>query len=549
MINLQFINNDLQEWAKLKITNGYIWHTRQIKKKHIKKIQTLILLKNDLNVKMLKELLLNIKCHFGLVINYNNSVIAVTDVARTYPLFYNYQNDNLVISPQATKIASINNFKVNTENLLSYRMSGYTVGSGTLWLEIRGLLAGQFLLLNKNLSVNTYYNSLSRSRNEKYHNNLYYKKKLKENIFNLLEDTIHKADGRRIVIPLSAGLDSRLIASGLKHIGYKNVTCFSYGLKNNFEALMAKKIADKLNFNWKFVEISQKNIKKFYKSELYLSYFTKNIDGCATPGIQDIYPIYKLKKLKYFTDEDIIVNGNSGDFTTGGHLPIISSTWKKTIDFKDAFNQSINAHLSKHYSLWDSLRNKKNDSIIKKILFKQLQEYPLDMKREIDPFILIELLEYHNRQTKFVINLQRIYDYYGIDWLLPLWNKEVIDFWKDVPLKEKINQKLYKSTLHELNLSNVWSQEYYSKLKTSPQFMRPLRFIFKSAHLFSGVSAWHNFEKKYLNYWTDNICGYSMHKYISIINNNNNARNSVAWHTLESEKKLFNYDWQNKPNV
>jgi asparagine synthase (glutamine-hydrolysing) len=546
MINIQFINNDFQEWTKLELTNGYIWHSRQIQKEHIKKIQSLILLKNDLNIKMLKEFLLNIKCHFGLVIINDNIVIAATDVARTYPLFYHYEKNNLVISPQAKKIASINTLKVNKENLLAYRMSGYTAGSGTLWTKIKGLLAGQFLLLNRKLSVTTYYNSLS--SNKKNYNSTFYKKKLKENIFNLLEHTAHKADGRRIVIPLSAGLDSRLIASGLKHIGYKNITCFSYGLKNNFEALMAKKIAAKLNFKWHFIEISQKKIKDFYKSELYSSYFIKNIDGCATPGIQDIYSIYRLKELKYFTDEDIIVNGNSGDFTTGGHLPKISSTWKKTIDLKDAYNQSINLHLSKHYSLWDNLRNKKNDSIIKKMLFKQLQEYPLGLKGHIDPFVLIELLEYHNRQTKFVINLQRIYDYYGIDWLLPLWNKEVIDFWKGVPLREKLNQKLYKSTLHELNLSNVWLPEYNSKIKTSPQYMRPVRLLCKSAHLFSGSNAWHKFEKKYLNYWTDNICGYSMYEYKYIINNNHNARNSVAWHTLNSEEKLFKYNWQNKKN-
>ena len=76
--------------------------------------------------------------------------------------------------------------------------------------------------------------------------------------------------------------------------------------------------------------------------------------------------------------------------------------------------------------------------------------------------------------------------------------------------------------------------------------MRPLRFLFKSAHLFSGKHAWHKFEKRYLNYWTDNICGYSMYKYKNIIQNNYNARNSVAWHTLDSEKKLFKYNWQSK---
>ena len=540
MINIQFINNEFEGWTQLKANNFCIWHTRHFQNKHIKEIKRIILKNNELNIKALKLLFLSIDYHFGLVLTDNNIVIAATDVARTYPLFYNYEINKIIISPQARTIANIKSVSVDKENLISYRMSGYTAGNGTLWKNINGLLAGQFLLFNKKLSITTYYNSLSKN----IKNNFNYKDKLKDNIFSLLQHTINKADGRRIVIPLSAGLDSRLIASGLKHMGYKNVTCFSYGLKNNFEAKTAKKIASALNYNWKFIEISQRKIKQFYQAKLYSSYFSDNINGCSTPGIQDIYPIYKLKKLKYFTDEDIIVNGNSGDFTTGGHLPQESLEWNNTTNLKDAFNQSMKTHLSKHYSLWAELRNKKNDSIIKKLLFKQLQAYPLKLEKTLAPFMLYELLEFHNRQSKFVINLQRIYDYYGIDWLLPLWNKEVIDFWKVVPLEEKINQKLYKSTLYELNLSNVWSQKYNSKQKISPGWASPLRILMKSAHVFSSQEKWHRFEKKYLNYWTDNICGYSMYKYKSIIKNSFNARNSIAWHTLASEKKLFKRNWQ-----
>ena len=49
-------------------------------------------------------------------------------------------------------------------------------------------------------------------------------------------------------------------------------------------------------------------------------------------------------------------------------------------------------------------------------------------------FGLIELLEYENRQTKYVVNSQRIYDFYNLSWLLPLWNKSYIKFWEKVPL-------------------------------------------------------------------------------------------------------------------
>ena len=45
-------------------------------------------------------------------------------------------------------------------------------------------------------------------------------------------------------------------------------------------------------------------------------------------------------------------------------------------------------------------------------------------------------LEFHNRQTKFVVNCQRIYDFYKIDWMLPLWNRSFIKFWEKVYIEQ-----------------------------------------------------------------------------------------------------------------
>ena len=41
-------------------------------------------------------------------------------------------------------------------------------------------------------------------------------------------------------------------------------------------------------------------------------------------------------------------------------------------------------------------------------------------------------------------------------WRIPLWDGEILDFWKDVPLQYKVNQKLYKETLINDNWGEVW---------------------------------------------------------------------------------------------
>ena len=76
-------------------------------------------------------------------------------------------------------------------------------------------------------------------------------------IDNIFENIINKANNRPIWIPLSGGLDSRLVLCKLHEKGYTNLNCFSYGLKNNSECLIAEKIAKTLNIRWKFIEIKK----------------------------------------------------------------------------------------------------------------------------------------------------------------------------------------------------------------------------------------------------------------------------------------------------
>ena len=344
MKNFKFLNNDSNVWSKVNIKNGYLWHTKQIDSLKVQQIKSILYKNKDINIKLCKKLLFNLNCHFGLIIKYNNIIFAATDVARTYPVFFSEEFNSVLISPQAKIIAQSKGFEINKEQLLAYQMSGYTSGSETLWENISGLLAGQFLLIDKKLSINSYYNTLSKNNINKKSFNV--EKKLEENIFEMLKRIILKANNRNIVVPLSSGLDSRLIASGLKYLNYKNVKCFSYGLKNNYEATVAKDIAKKLDYKWDFIEISQKNIKTFYDSKLYKNYFSNGIDGCATPGIQDIYTIYKLKKKNYFSDSDIIINGNSGDYISGGHLPAEAKIWSKESNIINAhnFRQKMQPH-------------------------------------------------------------------------------------------------------------------------------------------------------------------------------------------------------------
>ena len=125
--------------------------------------------------------------------------------------------------------------KVDDNQLIAFQMSGYTIDDGTLWQGINNINPGYYLFYNSNnLYLKKYYfYEPWKFKTQSYDK---FKEELKIKIKEVLEKLVKKANGRTIAIPLSAGLDSRLVASGLKDLNYVNVKCYSYGLKNNYES-------------------------------------------------------------------------------------------------------------------------------------------------------------------------------------------------------------------------------------------------------------------------------------------------------------------------
>ncbi len=536
--NIDIILSTESSWKVIIKSNYSFWFKGYIHNLSIDQLLDSLLQQNYLTI---KTFLNKLDGHFSIVLKTKKFSLFAVDKVRSCPIIWSLNNKfNIVISDKGSlmkKKLKLNKTDINKDICKSFSVSGYTIGDNTIYKNIKQINPGSFLWVeNKTYSINRYY-IWNPWLDYKKEVNLSHKlNKLNERIFKKM---ITSLNNRQVVVPLSGGLDSRLIVSGLKKFNYKNVLCISYGLKNNRDATIAKKVAEKLGYRWLFIEYTIREFKNYYYSKEYSKYK----DYCDSfTGIHFVGEYIMLKKLgSVINSNAIIINGQSGDFISGNHIP-------KDIIYGDAVNDErektfFSNFISKHYKHWKALEKKENLLNIENLLKKEIKNiggFPENINKD---YALYEYLEFMDRQSKYVINGVRNYEYFGYEWRLPLWDNDYLEFWKKIPLNEKYNQKLYKNTLAKYNWEGVWKNIKVNPLKITPTWIIPLRFAAKIVFLFLGKRKWHKFEKKYFNYFMNNLVSYAPWSYLKIIFDKRGSDSSFGW-IIEDYLRKKNLNWK-----
>ena len=517
---------DQENWHKIKLNSTEVFF-RGFEQKKIKTASKFLL--NNTDTATILKYIKTLDFNFSIIIQKQSEIIAATDKIRSFPISYYFDRKKFFLFESYNKIKDIKfDKKINNEQVLFFSMSGYTFDNQTIYKNIKQIKAGNLLRYSKNkISLYTYYSF--NKKNVKKSPGLEHE--LKDINRQVILKLIKSCNGKPIVIPLSAGYDSRFIVSGLKEYGYKDIITFSYGRKRNREVEIAKTISKRLNIPWFFIPYTNRKLKKIIKGYEYQNYERYADSLTSIYFAQDFLAIKHLKENQIIPDNSVIVNGQSGDFISGNHIPNLNYNSVKILE------ELIKHYIFKHYKLWDKYYYR-NKNILFKIIVSFIKNLVVNNE---NIFKVYEILEYENRQCKYVINGQRLYEYFKYEWRLPLWDNLYLDFWSRVPLKDKLNQRLYKRTIHNTNWSGIWNNIPVNPKSSFENHIKFLRFLLKTFFLLDEKKNWHAFEKKYLNYFIHPLCGYAQWQYWKVIKDKRGFRNSISWET-EKYLKLKNID-------
>jgi len=382
------------------------------------------------SVDKIKEYVCRIRGNFAFIIEMEQQVVAFVDIVRSIPLYYSKEKDVLVITdnPKGECIEISKN-----PYLDEYSAAGFVSGKNTLLNNVYQIEAGCCIISNINTGIideERYYDFRHKeSRN-------YEKSKLIDEYFEICKDSfgrmIASANNRQLVVPLSGGSDSRLVVTMLKMLGYTNVVCFTYGKKNSSEYNVAKLVAEKLDYRWYFIEYTKSGWNELYDSNEFVDILKYASGNSSIVCIQPIIAVKYLKDKGLIEKDAIFVPGHTGDFIVGGHIPydIISS---KSISSK----KLIELIFEKHYGLNKNVNAKVIKNTIRdRIVYK-------DKYTNVEAADEYENFDWRERQAKFISNDVRIYEFYGYEWRLPLWDVNTVRYWEKIATEDRFERRLY----------------------------------------------------------------------------------------------------------
>lgn len=423
-------------------------------------------------------------------------IFACVDKIQSYPLVYRMTKDGIRIGlhPEDVVAGGLDAQTVQRDAVREFAMTGYVTGRETLITDVFQLQAGEFLdAQGRDVHIAAYYQFFQPPTQQSWDE---MREELADVTIRIFRELVERLRGRPVFVPLSMGLDSRLVVSMLRHLGHDRIETFSYGRPGNCEAMAARCVAERLGVPWRFVPYTRALGRAFHEPacQEYLRFAHR---GISVPSMLDIHAMRILVEGKMIPADAVLINGQSGDLVTGGHVPAsFDAEWVTRDELVDAIAR-------RHYGLWAFLLQDGGAAFARQRIIQALGDVPSIMSGD-DAMRHYERWEWRIRQSKYVVAGQRSYEFFGLQWELPLWDDAYLDFWARIPIAAKRHQALYREYLESGHVSRMFRGVVF------PEYVQPyaLRIVSRAFSVFGNRRV--VYRRRYLHYWQEYAHQYAM---------------------------------------
>lgn len=371
-------------------------------------------------------------------------MLAAVDRMRSVPLFFYHSEDGLAIADSALELSRRFTPEANVRGHLAYLLFGYTTGSDTLYKGIQQIQPGEIVTyrpteqcsLWKTRYYRFYPSSISSASEKSYGDEL---AGVIDRMFSRFREGYQ---GERVLVPLSGGMDSRLIAGMLKRNGIDNCLCFTYGDESSEESRLSRYTAEALGFEWRCFRYTEEACAQWSVSEQYRSFMRYACKGVSKPNDHDYAAVMQMADEGLCGPNSIFFPGHSADMNAGSHIPP---------DYPDLYAGTLSVvdEIIRHHAnlLWFEPKKMLRTPAAAGILAEIKKDSVTPSGHANNPLAACEMWNAEQRQSKYIINCVRTYEFVGSRWRT-LWDYEFMDFFLRVPDELRYGQRLWLDCLN-----------------------------------------------------------------------------------------------------
>ena len=362
--------------------------------------------------------------HFSAIAVQGQRTVLVQDAVRSFPLFYTraaggrWQVSDSIFSARTRSATD----QVSDEASLEFLHSGYVTGRDTLHTGIFQVQAGEILSFASDGAdpQSVIYRSIDYT-GENVRDEQEVDARFSAALDVSMGRFLARADGRQLVIPLSGGLDSRLLSLYLKDVGYDNVLNFTYGTGPTREVGISRTVAEAVGQPWHFLEYEPERLRREWAGEGAAEFIRDSYAGASLPHIQDWLAVQDLRDRALISEDAVFLPGH----TIVGNMHDEWMLADPTPMPREAFLETLFSH---HYRIRpDAKRIRGHQPLLAKMhAFLDEMGYT---GSQLDRLRSAENWNVRERQTKYINNSMRGYEHFGYEWALPMLDREVYTVW------------------------------------------------------------------------------------------------------------------------
>ncbi len=354
---------------------------------------------------------------------YQEECVMLSDWGRSFTMLFGFKNHQWHIGDDGWNLAEKLELRKDEIQAFHFEAFSFCPDHSTPWLGLSQMQANERVVLKANGEVSlTDFATLPKF-------NLNFEQANTRMVNRLLSK---KIEGK-YVVPLSGGWDSRQLLCSLILSGVQNIIAYTYGNEESSEVKIAASIAKELNVEWFFVSYTPDLIRQLFggKGRDFLHYASQ---GISSPQEQEFFALLELTRRGVIRKGDVLLPGYCGDLPAGSYV-LTDVNAQSKVNTRTIKRWIRDRHLA--FARGSGVEDLLLTKIYANLEPSQDATFE-DWNRGHERWFIKE------KVSKYVLNGLRTFEYFGIEWRLPLWDVEWLAYCYGCHFEQRQNRSHFK---------------------------------------------------------------------------------------------------------